>query len=84
MNEEVREGFSKVVFRLMHMKAESMLKREKLCTVTLNEISIKYHADYNRRLDEVSSLETPKFNKKAILANHIIIFMAYGICSRKC
>ena len=80
-NVEISEGFSEDVFKLMHIKAKALSKREKLCTIMLDEMSIKYHADYNRRLDKVIGLETIKCNEKAILANHVIVFMACGTCS---
>lgn len=70
-------GFLHGVLAQIKAKTKEMAEAERMCSLVLDEMSIKPHTDYNRRLDSVDGLTSD-----GRPATQAMVFMARAISGK--
>ena len=79
----VRPGLSQNIFDLLKIKVTAMQPEEKLCSISVDEMSIKSDLSYNPQIDEIEGYEDfGSYGKTSKIATHALVFMVRGIMAR--
>lgn len=75
-------GYNETLLAFLKLKVASMDQQDKVCTLCVDEISLKCDLYYNYGHDEVVGLEDDGFSKTSTPANSAAVIMIRGIKRR--
>lgn len=82
-NSEFEVGFGTTVLSKLEKKINFLDEVDKVCTIVLDEMSIKPNYQYNSRLDIVEGVEDlgegPGLGHRNVLAHHALVIMVQGL-----
>ena len=84
-NVEVKPGFPRKVFELLRDKVRvaGMTEKNKLCVITIDEMSLRAGASYNITEDVVEGFEDfGSLGTTSKPANHALVFMVRGLIGK--
>ncbi|KAK7497615.1 hypothetical protein BaRGS_00011255 [Batillaria attramentaria] len=76
---QVHPGYNDRIFNALQMKISALPESSKLCSVVVDEMTIKEHVSYNEEKDQVEGLEDFGDERTQHVANHATVFILRGL-----
>lgn len=75
----IRCGYNDFIFKTMQLQTKNLLPHEKICTLCMDEMSIKTFLFYMRAKDEIIGFEHIHDYKSLNLASNVLVLMVRGL-----
>jgi hypothetical protein len=75
-------GINEVIFDNLKSNVKLLTKRERLCIILFDEVSIDPHIDVNFKSKDFDGFVHNGLHKTNVIADHALVFMIRGLTSR--
>ena len=80
---QIKPGFNENIFLLLSNRVKNLKEQDKVCSLLLDEMSIKANLSYDQSHDKIAGFEDyGEFGSGKQIANNALVFMVKGIAKK--